>query len=121
MDSLNLILFTVDSLKRGLESAKNGLQMENYDSHAVKGQLSEVLESFSSNLDQPLPELPEQGFTKLDISTREYRMQEWEALHVDCNRLQSNLAAASLSEIVDEVEDYIARLESMACEVGIMQ
>ncbi len=41
------------------------VDVENYDVDAVKSQVGEVLDMLSENLDQMLPALPEQGFTRL--------------------------------------------------------
>ena len=96
---------------------KKMMEVDNYDTDAVKNQLGEVLDSLSENLYQPLPELPEQGFTQLDKLLWNYRMQEWTALHGDCDHLQRNLAIYPLIEILVEVEEYIGRLKSIAHEV----
>lgn len=93
------------------------MEVENYDNDAVKNQLGEVLDSFSENLYQPLPALPEQGFTQLDRLMRENREREWTYLRQDCDSLRKNLAIRPLLEMVVEVEEYIGRLKSMAYEV----
>ena len=119
VESLNLILFTIDTLKNGLDSIKKLMEVENYDTETVKNELGEVLDSFSENLYQPLPMLPEQGFTQLDRLTREHRSQEWGALRADCDVLRRELTIRPLLEAVVEVEEYIGRLKSMAYEVGV--
>lgn len=96
---------------------KKLMEVENYDNDTVKNQLGEVLDSFSENLYQPLPKLPDQGFTQLDKLTRDHRVQEWGALREDCDYLRRNLAIRPLLEMVVEVEEYIGRLKSMAYEV----
>ena len=97
------------------------MEVENYDNDAVKNQLGEVLDSFSENLYQPLPSLPEQGnFTQLDRLMREHRNREWTYLREDCDALRRNLAIRPLLEMVVEVEEYIGRLKSMAYEVSTL-
>ena len=96
------------------------MEVENYDNDAVKNQLGEVLDSFSENLYQPLPSLPEQGFTQLDRLMRENRDREWRFLREDCDILRKNLAIRPLLEAVVEVEEYIGRLKSMAYEVTLV-
>ena len=93
------------------------MEVENYDNDAVKNQLGEVLDSFSENLYQPLPSLPEQGFTQLDRLMKEHREREWGFLRIDCDVLRKDLAIKPLLEMVVEVEEYIGRLKSMAYEV----
>lgn len=117
IDSLNLILFTTERLKNGLDSVKKLMEVENYDNENVKQRLGEVLDSFIEDLYQPLPDLPEQGFNQLDRLTREHRIQEWAALRDDCGLLRKNLSITPLLEMVVEVEEYVYRLKSMAYEV----
>ena len=117
INSLNLILFTAESLKKDLDSVKKAMAVEDYSTDAIKYQLNTVLESLSENPHQPLPELPEQGFTQLDMLTREHRIQEWRDLYASCNSLRRTLAIHSLLESVAELEEYIGRLENMAHEV----
>ena len=97
------------------------MEVENYDNETVKNELGEVLDSFSENLYQPLPELPKQGFTQLDRLTREHRSQEWKALREDCDLLRREMTIRPLLEMVVEVEEYIGRLKSMAYEVGLLR
>lgn len=117
IESLNLILFTVDALKNKLDTVKKLMEVENYDNETVKNELGEVLDAFSENLYQRLPDLPEQGFTQLDRLTREHRVLEWDALREDCDLLRRELNIRPLLEAVTEVEEYIGRLKSMAYEV----
>ena len=93
------------------------MEVENYDNDAVKNQLGEVLDSFSENLYQPLPALPEQGFTQLDRLMRDNRDREWKYLRIDTDALRKDLAVRPLLEMIVEVEEYISRLKSMAYEV----
>ena len=102
-----------------MNSIKKAIKVEDYDTATIKDQLNTVLESLGENLHQPLPELPEQGYTQLDMLTREHRMKEWRDLHASCNSLQRTLATRSLLEGVDELEEYMGRLENMAHEVHI--
>ena len=44
-------------------------------------------------------------------------MKEWGELNESCNALRRDLATRSLLEIVEEVEEYIGRLEGMVREV----
>lgn len=96
---------------------KKLMEVENYEIDTVKNQLAEILDSFEENLYQPLPELPEQGFTQLDRLTREHREQEWAALREDFELMRKNLTIRPLLELIVEVEEYIGRLKSMAYEV----
>jgi len=66
IDSLNIILFTAAQLEEGLASVEKLINIghDGYDVDAVRSQVGEVLDYFSENLDQLLPGLPEQGFTK---------------------------------------------------------
>ena len=96
------------------------MEDEDSDTDAIKEQLNTLLESLSENLHQPLPELPEQGsggITKLDVLTRQQRMKEWRELCASCNALRRSLATRPVRESVEEVEEYVGRLERMACEV----
>ena len=93
------------------------MEVEDFDTDTTKEQLNTLLESLSENLHQPLPKLPEGGFTKLDLLTRERRVKEWSDLYASCNALQRSLATKPVLESMMEVEEYIGRLESMAHEV----
>lgn len=94
------------------------MEVENYDNEAVRNQLGEVLDQFSETLDQPLPDLPDQNFTRLDQLMRGYRIQEWRLLIGDCDHLRTNLPSYPILEIVADCEDFIARLKSLAKEVN---
>ena len=94
------------------------MEIENYDNEAVRNQLGEVLDQFSENLDQPLPELPVQNVTRLDQLMRDFRGQEWRLLIGDCDHLRTNLPSYPINEIIADLEEYICRLKSLAVEVG---
>lgn len=64
IESLNIILFTAESLEEGVKSVEKMMTVDNYDNDAVKSRVGEVLSYFSENLDQRLPPVPTQGFTK---------------------------------------------------------
>ncbi len=63
---------------------------------------------------QPFPEIPKQGWTKLDKFKREHRAREWLSLQKEADRLLRNLH--NHEDVVDELEDCISRLRSLAIE-----
>ena len=64
IDTLNIILFTAEGLQEGVTSVQKMIEVDAYDVDAVKSQIGEVLDMLSENLDQMLPPVPEQGFTR---------------------------------------------------------
>ena len=63
---------------------------------------------------QPLPHLPKQAWTRLDKLTRQRRVDEWLSLQKEANHLRR--APHKVDDIVDELEDYVCRLRSLAIE-----
>ena len=93
------------------------MAVENYDNDAVRNLIGEILDGFSENLDQTLPELPSKGFTRLDKLIRDRREMEWNFLKEDADNLRRNLLLKPHQELVTEVEDLMLRLKSLAIEV----
>ena len=93
--------------------------VKNSDTIKLKRQLNENLNSFCTTVSKSLPELSlrpdceELGNNQFDVLTREHKVQEWEALHEDCK----NVPAQLLLQTIEEVEEFIDRLERIAHEV----
>ena len=91
------------------------------NSNTIKTQLNEKLDSFREKVSESLPELslrpdgdkPAAGHNQFDVLTREHKVQEWEALREDC----MNVPAQLLLQTIEEVEEFIDRLERIAHEV----
>ena len=89
------------------------------NSDMIQHQLNEKLTSFRAKVSEPLPELssgPDRdkpGHNQFDVLTREHKVQEWEALHEDC----MNMPAQLLLQTIEEIEEFIDRLERIAREV----
>ena len=117
IESLNLILFTAESFRKHLDSAKKMIQVGSYDTVAILG---DMLDFFIENLSQRMPELPKEGYTQLDRLTRDQRMKQWDSIRDDCDSLRRSLTTPEQVEpdkIVDMVEDYINQINNMAYEV----
>lgn len=69
---------------------------------------------FVSPCSQPLPLLPQQGWTKLDKLKRENREKEWFSLQKEADHLRR--APHKPQDVVDELEDYVLRLRCLAVE-----
>ena len=102
-----MILYCIDSLKKGLDSLKKMTRVKNYSVDATKQHLDKMLKSFEEAVSQPLPTLPKKEFTELDKHIRKLRVQEWEALHNDCRLMPIN-------QLLGKIEEYIERLKRMA-------
>ena len=96
---------------------KKMMENNNYGILEIKDKLRDELDSFSNNIYQSLPELPAHGFTQLDKLMRERRAQDLTILREECDILRKNLNDSPLSEILVQIEEYIARLKHMAIEV----
>ena len=124
IDSLNLIQFIHKSLKSGLDSVKTQMNVEIYNENALRDQLKELLDSFSENIYHALPDLPKQGFTRLDKLTRDHRAQTLSSIRKDCDSIRKRISVSlkngddfSVIEVIEELEQYIAQLKSLAYEV----
>ena len=106
-----------ESLENGLKGVKKTMSVENYENNDVRNQITEILDQFTENLDQNLPPLPKQGFTRLDKLIRERRHAEWRSLQRDVDDLRKNLDKAH-QELVSDVEDFMLRLKALAVEVS---
>ena len=92
------------------------------NSDTIKDRLQEKLDTFRAKVSESLPELflgspdREQSIiqpSQFDVLTREHKVQEWEALRRDCE----DMPAQQLLQTMEEVEEFIDRLERMAHEV----
>ena len=89
------------------------------NSDMIKRQLNQNLDSFCITVSESLPKLSsgsdsdKQGHNQFDVLTREHKVQEWEALCKDCK----NMPAQLLLQTIEEVEEFINRLERIAHEV----
>lgn len=119
IEALNIILYMVEDMCNAVDGIKKYMQVENYDNDMVRSMVGEVLDSLSENLDQSLPELPAQGFTRLDKQVRGRREKEWIYLREDAELLRRNLAEKPHQELVTEVEDFMLRLKALAIEVRV--
>lgn len=108
----------VDSLVEGIDSVKKYMEVENYENDVVRNMIGEILDGLSESLDQPLPEIPDQGYTRLDKLVWEQREKEWGFLQQDADNLRRNLSLTPHQELLSEVEDYMLRLKAMAIEVS---
>ena len=93
------------------------MDVDDYDTDTVKSQLGEVLDGFSENIYQLLPDCPTVGFTRLDRELHASRSGEWSALREESGHLRRELTTHKLEDMVSEVEDYIARIRCLAVEV----
>ena len=118
VEALNILLFMVDSLTEGINSVKKYMEIENYENDIVRNMIGEILDNLSESLDQPLPELPVQGFTKLDKLVWDRREKEWTFLQEDSENLRRNLSLKPHQELLVEVEDFMLRLKALAIEVS---
>ena len=112
-----MILCNADNLKERLDSVKKMTENKNYNILEIKDMLRDELDSLSNNIYQPLPKLPAHGFTQLDKLMREHRAQDLAILREECDILREKVNSSPLSDILAEIEEYIARLKRMAIEV----
>lgn len=115
-----MLLFMVEDLTAGINSINKSMEVENYDNENVRNMIGEILDKLSENLDQFLPELPQQGFTRLDMLVRERRQAEWDLLREDAENLRRNLSLQPHKELLVELEDFMLRLKALAVEVCIV-
>ena len=102
-------------MKKTMRSKAND---RNLDIDAIKSQLDELLRSFMEKISDSLPELlpgsdGEEGHSQFDVLTREHKVQEWGTLCEDCKSMPAQL----LFQTIEEVEEFIDRLERIAHEV----
>ncbi|XP_064383023.1 myoferlin-like isoform X2 [Halichondria panicea] len=116
IDTLNIILFTAEGLQEGVTSVQKMIEVDAYDVDAVKSQIGEVLDMLSENLDQMLPPVPEQGFTRLDTQLRSYRESEWACMREEADELRRDMPQYNILELVTKLEDFVARIKSLAIE-----
>lgn len=57
---------------------------------------------------------------RLDTQLREYRESEWAAVREETDELSRSLGLYNLLELITKLEDFVARLKSLAVEVSIM-
>jgi hypothetical protein len=90
-------------------------------SATTKSQLEKKLATFHEEILKPLPDLLS-GTTngnqpirhsQFDVLTREHKVQQWEAICKDCK----NMSAQLLLQTIEEIEEFIDRLERIAHEV----
>ena len=122
MSSLNLILFTAENFKKRFDSEKKRTQVQGYNMDTIKGYVGEMLNFFIGELSQRMPELPEAGFTQLDRLIRDHREKEWTRISGGCESLRKDeltkvTTPEQLDLLMDNIEDYINQLKSMAYEV----
>ena len=104
-----------DNLTKILDSA-----IKNSD----KRELETKLTSFREEFLKPLPDLSSESKDgneptqpgQFDVLTREHKVQQWEAFCEDCK----NMSAQLLLQTIEEVEEFIDRLERIAHEVSII-
>ncbi len=119
IESLNILLFLVESLDVAIAKIQKKLGMEIVDLDEVRQDIGVVLDKFGETLDQDLPPLPCHGMTRLDKLRHERRMQEWESVKLDMGNLRFNLGK-SVEELVTDLEDYKLRLKALALEVRVL-
>ena len=117
IEALNILLFMVDTMCRGIDAIKKVMEVENYDNETVRSMVGDMVDHLSQSLDQSLPTLPTQGFTKLDKLVWERREAEWESLRTDADNLRVNLREKPHQELVSEIEDFMLRIKALAVEV----
>ena len=106
----------MESLDESIKKVQKKMSMEVFDTNQIQCDIGEVLDTFDSSLDQDLPPLPSQGFTKLDTLIKKKRDEEWGQLKQDVSNLRRHLKK-SLNELVTDLEDLKFRLKSLAVEV----
>lgn len=126
-DYLKFIRDTGNDLNEGLASIKKSVRSTVRNSDTIKHQLYEKrLASFRAKVSEPLPELssrsrgngqPPVQPSQFDELTRDHKVQEWEALRKD----RENMSAQLLLQTIEEVEEFIDRLERIAHEVCDLQ
>ncbi len=117
IEALNILLFMVETLSKGIDAIKKVMEVESYDNETVRNMVGDMVDHLSESLDQPLPQLPAQGFTKLDKLVWERRETEWEYLRADVDVLRMKLREKPHQELVSDVEDFMLRIKAMAVEV----
>lgn len=115
-----MLLFMVDSVAEGISSIREYMKRGVYENDVVRSMVGEILDNLSESLDQPLPELPAQGFTKLDRLVWERRGIEWEYLQGDVDCLRREMGLKPHEELLVEVEDIMLRLKALAIEVSVL-
>ena len=120
IEALNLLLFMVDSVAEGISSIKEYMKMGNYENDVVRSMVGEILDKLSESLDQSLPDLPTQGFTKLDKLVWERRGIEWTYLQGDVDVLRREMGLKSHEDLLVEVEDIMLRFKALANEVSAL-
>ncbi len=116
IESLNILLFLVDSLEKSLQIIHNKLSLKVADLDEVRQDIGEILDNLSESLSQELPSLPEQGITRLDKLIKERRDGEWTLLSQDVHELRMHLDN-TVDNLVTDVEDFKFRLKALAKEV----
>lgn len=117
IEALNMLLFMVEMLSKGLADIRKVMEIENYENERVRNMVREMIDHLSETLDQPFPELPKQGFTRLDKLVWERRNAEWEILRADVDNLRMMLNDRTHLDLVSEVEDFMLRIKALAVEV----
>ncbi len=87
-------------------------------SATIKSRLEEKLATFHEEILKPLPDLSSGTnqpirYSQFDVLTREHKVQQWEAIRKDCK----NMSAQLLLQTIEEIEEFIDRLERIAHEV----
>ena len=98
-----------------MRSKANGRDL---NSDAIKSQLNKLLGSFTVKMSHSLPELSsgadsKDGHNQFDVHIREHKVQEWETL---CENYKC-MSAQLLLQTIEEVEEFIDRLERISHEV----
>jgi len=118
IESLNILLFMVESLDEAIQRIHKKLSMEIVDLDEVRQDIGVVLDNFGETLDQDLPSLPKNGITCLDKLMYKRRVLEWESVKLDMGSLRFNLGK-SVEDLVTDLEDFKFRLKALAVEVGL--
>jgi hypothetical protein len=115
--TLNILLSLSRQLEAGLQECQAIMSKDVSDNTELKEKLSVVLGELVVQLEQPLPALPKDHRTQLDVKMRKLKEEERLALVTEARGLRAKLVQTS--EVVDALEDILARLKNMAYEPQI--
>eukprot|EP00116_Pleurobrachia_bachei_P007712 sb/3467974/ len=115
IESLNMILKTIDKLEMNLGKVRLLLRSEAPIEDTAR-QLMSLLDDLISDLSCHLPELPDKGYTDLDQKMHNLRTDDMATIRQEACELKEN--AVDIFCTVAEIEGYLSRLQIIAVEVN---
>ena len=109
----------MDAINEGIDIIKKAVS-ESTDNSSARIKVRETIKTIRKTtiaITLVLPEIPKQGFTKLDLLVRDRRRDELAILECDLDGLLGQLDNIPLSEVIANLEEMMLSIKAVAIEV----